>query len=217
MALQDGYYNLNLAAQRSDGVTFNSVVPVTVGNPNTKYIDFIAAQENGLAIGLTTEIVIPVVLDFLPATETSSAQGLLLTQAPVTQISFLPATEVSSARQLTTSIASPVRLTFTRAIEVDSVPNLVLTKITAPSTGFSLSENDIDRIVTAVFARVIENNETFLDQIKLIRAEAAGSLTRQSLGENVEIRIKDSSGTKDRIVATVDSTGQRTITSKDLT
>jgi len=53
---------------------------------------------------------------------------------------------------------------------------------------------------------VIENGETFEQQLKLIRAEAAGKVAVS--GNTVTFR--DAADTTDRITATVDSNGQRT-------
>jgi len=70
----------------------------------------------------------------------------------------------------------------------------------------TLTAQDITNIVDALFAKVIENGETFEQQLKLIRAEAAGKVAVS--GNTVTFR--DAADTTDRIAATVDSNGQRT-------
>lgn len=70
----------------------------------------------------------------------------------------------------------------------------------------TLTPQDITNIVDALFAKVIENGETFEQQLKLIRAEAAGKVAVS--GNTVTFR--DAADSTDRITATVDSNGQRT-------
>ena len=90
--------------------------------------------------------------------------------------------------------------------------SLTTNSATVTSTGATtLTPQDITNIVDAIFARVIENGETFAQQMKLIRAEAAGKLSVS--GDTVSIR--DAADSKDRIVATVDSNGQRTSITTD--
>ncbi|MCP4489783.1 MAG: hypothetical protein GY820_21070 [Gammaproteobacteria bacterium] len=73
------------------------------------------------------------------------------------------------------------------------------------------TQNIID-IVDAIMARVIENGETFSESIKLIRAEAAGTIERTG---DVH-KIKSADGLTDRITATADVDG-RTVTAVDTT
>ena len=61
-----------------------------------------------------------------------------------------------------------------------------------------------------VFATIIENGESFLNQVRLMRAEAAGDIDKVG---NVH-RIRDAADTKDRIVATADENG-RDVTAVD--
>jgi len=70
----------------------------------------------------------------------------------------------------------------------------------------TLTTQDITNIVDALFAKVVENGETFEQQLKLIRAEAAGKVAVS--GNTVTFR--DAADSTDRITATVDSNGQRT-------
>ena len=74
-----------------------------------------------------------------------------------------------------------------------------------------LTQADIDNIVNALFSRIIENGETFEQQLRLIRAEAAGHLT---VSGN-QVGIRDAANTKDRITATTDSNGQRLVVTTD--
>jgi hypothetical protein len=76
----------------------------------------------------------------------------------------------------------------------------------------TLTPQDITNIVDALFAKVIENGETFEQQLKLIRAEAAGKVAVS--GNTVSFR--DAADSKDRIVATVDEQGQRTAITTDV-
>ena len=73
-----------------------------------------------------------------------------------------------------------------------------------------ITQADKDAIVAQVFSQIMAGTETFSEQIKLIRAEAAGSITVTG----TENRIKSADGNKDRIVANADETG-RTVTSTD--
>lgn len=76
----------------------------------------------------------------------------------------------------------------------------------------TLTPQDITNIVDALFAKVVENGETFEQQLKLIRAEAAGKVAVS--GNTVSFR--DAADSKDRIVATVDEQGQRTAITTDV-
>lgn len=73
-----------------------------------------------------------------------------------------------------------------------------------------ITDADKTDIVNQVFTRVIENGETFEQALRLIRAEAAGSITVSG----TENRVKSADGLKDRVVANADETG-RTVTSTD--
>ncbi len=65
----------------------------------------------------------------------------------------------------------------------------------------------------AIFANIMENAETFAEQVRLMRAEAAGKVAVTPDGTNVKFR--DAADAKDRIDATVDDTGQRTAVTTD--
>ena len=77
-------------------------------------------------------------------------------------------------------------------------------------TGSGVTQQDKDDIETQIFAHLMENSETFAEQVRLMRAEAAGSITKTG---DVH-RIRDAADVKDRIVATADETG-RTVTATD--
>jgi hypothetical protein len=72
----------------------------------------------------------------------------------------------------------------------------------------SFTDNERQLIVQGVFDFDIENGETFQQQTRLIRAEAAGSIVKTG----TEHRIKGNNGSTDRIVANADEDG-RTVTS----
>ena len=74
------------------------------------------------------------------------------------------------------------------------------------------TQQTITEVVDAIFARVIENGETFEQALRLIRAEAAGSITVNGTANEV----KSADGTKTRILADADENG-RTILSTDST
>ena len=79
-------------------------------------------------------------------------------------------------------------------------------------TGVSgVTPSDITDFKNAVFTEVMEDSETFAEQIRLMRAEAAGKLAVS--GSTVNIR--DAADTKNRISATVDANGQRTAVTTD--
>jgi hypothetical protein len=123
-------------------------------------------------------------------------------------------------------IANPESLTVTEnqatvslvSSDVDvAASSEALSITTRPATvdasgATTLTPQDITNIVDALFARVIENGETFAEQMKLIRAEAAGKL---SVSGNT-VSIRDAADSKDRIVATVDGQGQRTSITTDV-
>lgn len=72
------------------------------------------------------------------------------------------------------------------------------------------SQSDVDAIIVAMFARVMEGSETFAEAMKLIRAEAAGTIVK--VGDVHTVR--DAADTKDRITATADEDG-RDVTAVD--
>lgn len=69
--------------------------------------------------------------------------------------------------------------------------------------------NSLDQI----FAFILENSETFAEQIRLIRAEASGLVVRS--GDGLNVKFRDAADTKDRIDATVDADGNRTAITTD--
>lgn len=78
------------------------------------------------------------------------------------------------------------------------------------ATEFPLSAADKTDLVGQVFARVIENGETFEEALRIIRAEAAGTIVKTG----TEHRIKSADGLTDRIIANADEDG-RDVTAVD--
>jgi len=78
------------------------------------------------------------------------------------------------------------------------------------SVGSGISQQDKDDIENQVHAHLMENGETFEEQTKLIRAEAAGSIVKT--GDIHEIKSAD--GAKTRITSTANETG-RIVTDTD--
>ena len=142
----------------------------------------------------------------------ASTESLVLTTQAATiavGINVLASVEALSITTQAATIGSDVVVTA-------ATESLVITPqaATIESSGATtLTAQDITNIVDALFAKVIENGETFEQQLKLIRAEAAGKLAQ--VGNTVTIR--DAADTKDRITATVDSNGQRTAITTDVT
>lgn len=92
-------------------------------------------------------------------------------------------------------------------------PTPLVTVISTNAAGLidvAITAADKTDIVNAVFARVLEAGETFEEAMRIIRAEAAGTITKTG----TQHRIKSADGNKDRIVANADETG-RTVTSTD--
>lgn len=83
-------------------------------------------------------------------------------------------------------------------------------KIIVDSGLSAITQQDKDDIENQIFDRDVENGETFEEQVRLIRAEAAGSI--EKVGD--VHRVKSNDGAKDRVVATADETG-RTVTGTD--
>ena len=77
--------------------------------------------------------------------------------------------------------------------------------VTNPSGG-GLTQQDIDNIVNAIFSRIVENGETFEQLLRLMRAESLGLVT---VGDGT-VSFRDAADSKNRIVATVTSDGDRT-------
>lgn len=71
-------------------------------------------------------------------------------------------------------------------------------------SGSGVTQQDKDDIEAQVHAHIMENGETFEQQIRLVRAEAAGSIVKT--GDIHE--IKSASGTKTRITATANEDGR---------
>jgi hypothetical protein len=83
-------------------------------------------------------------------------------------------------------------------------------KITVDGGASAITQQDKDDIENQVHARIMENGETFEEQIRLIRAEAAGTIVKT--GDVHEIKSADS--LKTRITATANEDG-RVVTDTD--
>ncbi len=94
-------------------------------------------------------------------------------------------------------------------IETDATAILVDTGTTIPASISGL--NDLS--TSDVFTYVIENSETFEQQLRLMRSESAGMV---SVSGN-DVSFRDSADGKNRMVSTTDTTGQRTTIVLDLT
>lgn len=103
------------------------------------------------------------------------------------------------------SISVPTLGSFT--VEVRTQVSAIVSAI---ETIQPITDADFDEIVTRLMLYALENGETFAEAMRLIRAEAAGSIVK--VGD--VHRVKSNDGAKDRIVATADEAG-RTITGTD--
>ena len=134
----------------------------------------------------------------------------------------LTLTEYQASVSIGTNVlASLAQLTLTEnaadiGIDVNvnaAAESLTLTPnaATIAAGGTTLTSQDITNIVNAIFAHIVENGETFEEQLRLVRAEAAGKLSVSG----TTVTIRDAADGKDRITATVDANGQRTSVSTD--
>lgn len=80
------------------------------------------------------------------------------------------------------------------------------------TSGSGVTQQDKDDIENQIFARLIEGAETFEQQIRLIRANAAGKIVQQVDGSYV---IRDAADSKDRIVGDDSANSGRDISSTD--
>lgn len=80
----------------------------------------------------------------------------------------------------------------------------------AIQVGSGVTEQDKIDIANAVMNYIVENGETFIEQIRLMRAEAAGDIVRSGDLHT----IKSADGNTDRIVANADENG-RDVTATD--
>ena len=79
-------------------------------------------------------------------------------------------------------------------------------------SGSGVLPGDITDIKNAIFDEIMEASESFADQIRLMRAEAAGKV---AVAGGTNVKFRDAADAKDRIDATVDDTGQRTAVTTD--
>ena len=100
------------------------------------------------------------------------------------------------------------RSTLSVIVEIDESYEKI--EIREVNTGSGVDPADITDIANAVFGMVMEDGETFAEAMRLIRAEAAGSIVRS--GDTHTIKSAD--GGTDRIVATANESG-RTVTATD--
>jgi hypothetical protein len=91
-----------------------------------------------------------------------------------------------------------------------TVSSLVTTK--EVNTGSGVSAQDKTDIKNLIYGEAIENGETLVELLRLLRANAAGSIAVNA----DEHRLKSADGLTDRIVATADATG-RTVTAINTT
>jgi hypothetical protein len=78
---------------------------------------------------------------------------------------------------------------------------------------FSVATNDIDSVIAAMWAKVIEGTVTAEEALKTIFDAAAADTT----GFPSSPIIKSLDGSKNRISATLDANSNRTVTARDLT
>lgn len=103
------------------------------------------------------------------------------------------------------SVSVPVLGDFTVNVETK-----VSTIVRLINAGAAISDADKNDIINRLFLYILENGESYAETMRIIRAEAAGSIEKIA----TEHRIKSADGTKDRIVANADETG-RDVTATD--
>ena len=87
-------------------------------------------------------------------------------------------------------------------VDIDPIYSPVEVRIVA--TGSGVTPQDKIDIIDELMARVMENGETFAEAMRLIRAEAAGTIV---VNGSQQV-IKGANGTTDRITATSDAAGR---------
>lgn len=97
------------------------------------------------------------------------------------------------------SVSVPVLGAYTVNVETQ-----VSTVVRLINAGSSLSDADKDDIINRLFLYILENGESFAEAMRLIRAEAAGSIAVNG----TENRVKSADGLTDRIVANADEDGR---------
>lgn len=83
---------------------------------------------------------------------------------------------------------------------------------TSSKSGYALSTSGNNSVVAALFAAISEGTETFIESFRLIRALAAGKTSGGGTGTH---RFRDAADTKNRIQATVDANGNRSVVTTD--
>jgi hypothetical protein len=111
-----------------------------------------------------------------------------------------------------TSAVIPTVTTTTTATNVTTVNGLAAGVITAASIApdaigaSELAADAVTEIANAIAAIVIDTGMTLQDAIKLVLAASAGKVSGAA---GTTVTIRDTTDTYDRIVATVDSSGNR--------
>jgi hypothetical protein len=100
------------------------------------------------------------------------------------------------------------RTTVTSNVDID--PTYSPVEVREVVTGSAVTAQDKIDIINELMTRVMENGETYAEAFRLIRAEAAGTITRTGTAH----KIKSADGLTDRIEATADENG-RTVTAVD--
>jgi hypothetical protein len=138
------------------------------------------------------------IVDNLNATITSRSS-----QASVDTVDDFLDTEVAAIKAKTDLIpASPAAVGSAMTLAADSV------------NASALNPDAITELLNALGARIVEGAITY-DQVMRLMLAAEGAKT--SGGGTTTFTIRDASDTKDRVVATVDSDGNRTAVTRDLT
>jgi hypothetical protein len=90
---------------------------------------------------------------------------------------------------------------------VDIDPTYSPVEVREVVIGSAVTAQDKVDIIDELMTRIMENGETFAEALKLIRAEAAGSITKSGTTHN----IKSADGVTNRITAIADADGRTVI------
>lgn len=80
------------------------------------------------------------------------------------------------------------------------------------TSGSGVTQQDKDDIEAQIFAHIMENSETFAEQVRLMRADSAGKIVQQADGTYA---IRDAADAKDRITGDDSANSGRDITAVD--
>lgn len=100
------------------------------------------------------------------------------------------------------------------AVLGSSILWLAPARVLSIAIGSGVTSQDKIDIANQVMSTTVENSESFVQIVRLLRAALGGLSTRTGSGP-YEVSFRDAADTKDRIVATVDSSGQRTAITTD--